>query len=102
MVDTDRSKAEIQMDEESTDKHVPREEVIISDDDLAVFHERDAGRLILDPEEARIEFGEALTSRLKLTKDGKTILWPQPRDDPADPQNVSIRRCFCEYEGARS
>ncbi|KAL0568437.1 hypothetical protein V5O48_013549, partial [Marasmius crinis-equi] len=63
-----------------------------SDNDLATFHERDAGRLILDPEEARLEFGEAFSSRLKLTKDGKTILWPQPRDDPADPQNWSSRK----------
>uniref|UniRef100_A0A0W0G3C6 Putative MFS general substrate transporter n=1 Tax=Moniliophthora roreri TaxID=221103 RepID=A0A0W0G3C6_MONRR len=60
--------------------------------DLATFHEREAGRLILDPEEARIEFGERFTSRLKLTKDGKTILWPQPTDDPADPQNWSSRK----------
>lgn len=39
---------------------------------------------------ARIEFGETFTSKLKLTDDGTTILWPQPTDDPRDPQNVCV------------
>ncbi|KAF9072425.1 MFS general substrate transporter [Rhodocollybia butyracea] len=60
--------------------------------DLATFHEREAGRLILDPLQAKIVFGEAFTSRLKLTVDGSTILWPQPTDDPLDPQNWSSRK----------
>ncbi|KIK57101.1 hypothetical protein GYMLUDRAFT_773892 [Collybiopsis luxurians FD-317 M1] len=60
--------------------------------DLATFHEREAGRLILDPAQARIEFGENFASRLKLTQDGSTILWPQPADDPTDPQNWSARK----------
>jgi hypothetical protein len=38
--------------------------------------------------EARIEFGEVIASRLKLTNDGTKVLWPQPTDDPEDPQNV--------------
>ena len=38
--------------------------------------------------EAREEFGNELASKLKLTKDGRLVLWPQPSDDPADPQNV--------------
>jgi hypothetical protein len=38
--------------------------------------------------EAKIEFGDTFTSKLKLTKDGTKILWPQPTDDPEDPQNV--------------
>ena len=40
------------------------------------------------PREARIEFGDEIVSRLKLSPDGETILWPQPSDDPEDPQNV--------------
>ncbi|KAI0000632.1 MFS general substrate transporter [Russula compacta] len=56
------------------------------------YHEQHAGRLVLDPEEARIEFGENLASQLKLSPDGKTVLWPQPTDDPEDPQNWSERR----------
>ncbi|KAF5386337.1 hypothetical protein D9757_006704 [Collybiopsis confluens] len=63
-----------------------------ADADLATFHEREAGRLILDPAQARVEFGEVFASRLKLTKDGSTILWPQPADDPADPQTWSSRK----------
>ena len=36
------------------------------------------GRLVVDPEEAKIEFGEERAARLKKTPDGKMILWPQP------------------------
>ena len=42
--------------------------------------------------EASREFGEKVASRLKLTKDGSKVLWPQPLDDPEDPQNVSPTR----------
>jgi len=42
--------------------------------------------------EARIEFGDKVASRLKLSPDGKTVLWPQTSDDPADPQNVRLCR----------
>ncbi|KAF9254967.1 MFS general substrate transporter, partial [Marasmius fiardii PR-910] len=79
-------------DERSSHKDGSNKDQRFTEDDLAIFHERESGRIILDPEEARIEFGEEFTSRLKLTKDGKTILWPQPRDDPADPQNWSDRK----------
>ncbi|TFK47554.1 MFS general substrate transporter [Heliocybe sulcata] len=63
-----------------------------SEIDLTTFHERVAGRLVVDPEEARIEFGEEIASRLKLSADGSKVLWPQPTDDPEDPQNWSDRR----------
>ncbi|KAK7031281.1 hypothetical protein VNI00_013532 [Paramarasmius palmivorus] len=76
--------------EEKGDLNEQLREDELAEVDLATFHEREAGRLILDPAEARIEFGERFASRLKLTEDGKTILWPQPTDDPADPQNPPI------------
>ncbi|KAJ7735909.1 major facilitator superfamily domain-containing protein [Mycena metata] len=63
-----------------------------SDIDLYSFHEQAAGRLVIDPEEAKIEFGEAFSSRLKLSSDGTKVLWPQPTDSPDDPQNWSDRR----------
>lgn len=47
------------------------------------------GGLVVDIEEARREFGDAVASKLKLASDGRTILWPQPSDDPNDPQNWS-------------
>ena len=31
-----------------------------------------------------------MASKLKLTKDGRLVLWPQPSDDPEDPQNVGL------------
>ena len=40
--------------------------------------------------EAEIEFGEDVAKKLKLSEDGKVVLWPQPTDDPEDPQNVRI------------
>ncbi|KAI9444209.1 MFS general substrate transporter [Lactarius indigo] len=62
---------------------------ISPDIELTTYHERRAGRLVLDPREAQIEFGDKVASRLKLSPDGKTVLWPQPTDDPEDPQNWS-------------
>ena len=38
--------------------------------------------------EARTEFGSEVALRLKLSPDRTIILWPQPSDDPEDPQNV--------------
>src|ERR1700683_5094598 len=92
----------------STEKNVIEE---MSDEpgseiDLLSFHEQHAGRLVVDPgyvqarsawhpfrfsfldREAKIEFGETVASKLKLTSDGTKVLWPQPTDDPEDPQNV--------------
>ncbi|KAL0958247.1 hypothetical protein HGRIS_000401 [Hohenbuehelia grisea] len=63
-----------------------------SDFDLLSYHEQRAGRLIIDPEEAKIELGAEVTSRLKLSSDGTKVLWPQPTDDPEDPQNWTNRR----------
>ncbi|KAJ7473465.1 MFS general substrate transporter [Mycena latifolia] len=63
-----------------------------SEIDLYSFHEQAAGRLVIDPEEAKIELGEAVASRLKLSPDGTKVLWPQPTDSPDDPQNWSDRR----------
>ena len=40
------------------------------------------------PRGAHVEFGDEIASRLKLSPDGEIILWPQPSDDPEDPQNV--------------
>jgi MFS family permease len=47
------------------------------------------GRYVLDPEEARIEYGDEIASKLKLSKKDKYVLWPQPTDNPEDPQNWS-------------
>ncbi|GJJ10540.1 hypothetical protein Clacol_004767 [Clathrus columnatus] len=57
--------------------------------DLSLLHEAHAGRLVVDPEEARVEFG-TVAARLKLNKRGNKVLWPQPYDTPEDPQNWSI------------
>ncbi|KAI0711555.1 MFS general substrate transporter [Earliella scabrosa] len=51
------------------------------------YQQNNAGRLVLDPKSAPSEFGDELAKRLKLTPDGTKILWPQPTDDPDDPQN---------------
>ncbi|KAI0937647.1 hypothetical protein AcW1_001527 [Taiwanofungus camphoratus] len=64
----------------------------ITELDLLSYHERNAGRLVVDPEEAKIEFGEDVAKRLKLSRDGTKVLWPQPTDDPEDPQNWSDAR----------
>lgn len=45
--------------------------------------------------EAKIEFGDEAAARLKLSPDGKFVLWPQPSDDPEDPQNVGLFLANC-------
>ncbi|PCH45129.1 MFS general substrate transporter [Wolfiporia cocos MD-104 SS10] len=60
--------------------------------DLRLYHEVHAGRLVIDPEEARKEFGEDVAKSLKLSRDGSKVLWPQPTDDQEDPQNWSNSR----------
>ncbi|KAF8804778.1 MFS general substrate transporter [Phlegmacium glaucopus] len=63
-----------------------------SEIDLYSFHEEHAGRLIIDPAEAKIELGAAIAARLKLSEDGTKVLWPQPTDSALDPQNWSVGR----------
>jgi hypothetical protein len=74
--------------------HEEEEEEIYTPERLAAeaekhgFREHRAGRLVLDPSEARAEFGDAIADRLKLSKDGRFVLWPQPTNRLEDPQNV--------------
>ena len=84
-----------------------------SEIDIYSFHEQYAGRLIIDPgyvflflplsknrqidhvnisREAEKELGVVVAARLKLSKDGTKVLWPQPTDSALDPQNWSMRR----------
>ncbi|KAJ7607779.1 major facilitator superfamily domain-containing protein [Mycena polygramma] len=64
----------------------------LTEADLLGYHERNAGRLIVDPKEAEREFGKDVTALLKLSADGTSILWPQPTTNPEDPQNWSDGR----------
>ncbi|KAH9896672.1 MFS general substrate transporter [Cubamyces lactineus] len=73
------------VDEKSRDKDTSSD--TSTEFDFVSYHESNAGRLVVDPEEAKIEFGEAVAKKLKLSKDGTKVLWPQPTDDPEDPQN---------------
>jgi len=57
--------------------------------DFDEYQHRMAGRLVVTPEEAAVEFGAEVASKLKLNKKGTKVLWPQPTDDPEDPQNWS-------------
>lgn len=50
----------------------------------------DSQNLSVTLREAKVEFGEHVASKLKLSKDGTKVLWPQPTDDPEDPQNVRL------------
>ena len=49
-------------------------------------------KLTIYTREAKIELGEAVAARLKLSEDGTKVLWPQPTDSALDPQNWSMRR----------
>ncbi|RDX40795.1 MFS general substrate transporter [Lentinus brumalis] len=59
---------------------------------LLSYQEHNAGRLVLDPKAAPAELGEEVARHLKLSSDGSKILWPQPTDEPEDPQNWTNRR----------
>lgn len=37
----------------------------------------EAGRLVIDPAEARVEYGDEIASKLKTNRAGTKILWPQ-------------------------
>lgn len=41
------------------------------------------GRLVVDPAEARVEYGEEIASRLKTNRKGTKILWPQRESLPS-------------------
>ncbi|GJE98654.1 MFS general substrate transporter [Phanerochaete sordida] len=64
-------------------------QAVLTIQDLRIYHEKAAGRLVIDPAKARVEFGEHVARRLKISLDGTKVLWPQPFDDPRDPQNWS-------------
>jgi hypothetical protein len=109
MASAERSDSRSNVDEEKADTISAGEK---SGDSVEIvflnYYERCAGRLVLDPKsvsfflrspclvfadrpstrEASTEFGEEVSSHLKLSPDGTTVLWPQPSDDPDDPQNV--------------
>jgi len=106
MASAERTRSNI--DEEKTDIVSTGEKSGNSLDGVLLnYYEECAGRLVLDPKclflssfflarlayhpctrEARTEFGDEVASRLKLSSDGTFVLWPQPSDDPDDPQNV--------------
>ncbi|KLO09107.1 MFS general substrate transporter [Schizopora paradoxa] len=87
VAEADLEKAGLEHKSDGSDSHKE-----MTDVELAYYYEDKAGSLVVDPEEARIEFGEKVASRLKLSRDGTKVLWPQPSDDPEDPQNWSDRR----------
>ncbi|KAG1744215.1 hypothetical protein EDB19DRAFT_1906779 [Suillus lakei] len=71
-------------------------EVEVTDEvDFIAYYEQATGRLVVDPEQAKIEFGETMASRLKLSPDGLKVLWPQPANDPNDPQNARYLSLSC-------
>lgn len=48
----------------------------------------DHSGLVVEPQEAERVFGKEVASNLKLNQHGNVVLYPQPFDDPNDPQNV--------------
>ncbi|KAF8591000.1 MFS general substrate transporter [Ramaria rubella] len=77
------------MDEKRTTTTDQSDEDYLEPPDLSLLHEARAGRLVVDPEKAIIEFGDRFAAHLKLNKDSTKVLWLQPSDSPDDPQNWS-------------
>lgn len=57
----------------------------------------DHSGLVVEPEEAERVFGKEVAGNLKTNHHGNVVLYPQPTDDPNDPQNVSGRRIYVLY-----
>ncbi|BGP47457.1 hypothetical protein JCM10450v2_003309 [Rhodotorula kratochvilovae] len=76
-----------QSDPEKGSSHAPDHDlgaaVLRSDSEV----EKDGGNLILQVEDAQ-------AAGLKVAKDGRTVLVPQPSDDPRDPLNWTERKKF--------
>ena len=49
----------------------------------------DHSGLVIEPEEAERVFGKDVAVNLKTNHHGNVVLYPQPTDNPDDPQNVS-------------
>lgn len=64
-----------------------RQQIAIADSNGFTDH----SGLIVECEEAERVFGKEVASNLKTNKHGNVILYPQPFDDPNDPQNVNSR-----------
>ncbi|OJA17473.1 hypothetical protein AZE42_03918 [Rhizopogon vesiculosus] len=84
MASEDRLSSELQAEKKADDF---LEVDVTKEVDLVAYYEEAAGRLVVDPEQAKIQFGEVIASGLKLSADGSKVLWPQPTNDPNDPQN---------------
>jgi hypothetical protein len=87
-----------------------------ADFDAFRYYDEAAGRLVVSPEwvpclchvecklisvhalrEARSEFGPEVAAKLKLSRDGTKVLWPQPTDDSRDPMNVCYHILSVSY-----
>jgi hypothetical protein len=56
-------------------------------DNLDLDHIGETQGYVLDEATLRRQLGLSADAKLKLAKDGKTVLIPQPSDDPRDPLN---------------
>jgi hypothetical protein len=56
-------------------------------DNLDLDHIGETQGYVLDEATLRQQLGLSADAKLKLAKDGKTVLIPQPSDDPRDPLN---------------
>ena len=81
-----------------------RDDSSLTPSEIQLLLTKGSHSLTLTFREAKVEFGEAIAARLKLSKDGTKVLWPQPTDDPEDPQNVGSRiwRLLSFYLGLTS
>lgn len=74
------------------------------DDDTVTFFQQiaiadsrgftDHSGLIIEPDEAERVFGKDVAANLKTNHHGNVVLYPQPTDNPDDPQNVNVHHVW--------
>jgi hypothetical protein len=87
MADPKVAEAQVVSDHSSLEAGVNNGEEKTNTDNLDLDHIGETQGYVLDEATLRQQLGLSADAKLKTAKDGKTVLIPQPSDDPRDPLN---------------
>jgi hypothetical protein len=87
MEETKVAEAQVVSDHSSLEAGVNNGGEKTNTDNLDLDHIGETQGYVLDEATLRRQLGLSADAKLKTTEDGKTVLIPQPSDDPRDPLN---------------
>jgi hypothetical protein len=87
MEETKAAEAQVVSDHSSLEAGVNNGGEKTNTDNLDLDHIGETQGYVLDEATLRQQLGLSADAKLKTAKDGKTVLIPQPSDDPRDPLN---------------